>query len=146
MVLMRAYLLALVSFSQIYKENESIFVSNLKVARKSLIYFALSHHLCLFTFFLMHLWLKWAAIVSKSYSCFFTLKNKVKANLHCTDEAQNKADTRVCSYIVQCKNHLFMTQLAVGFAAKGQRKVWPINTHHMILSNFHSDSNIQSYI
>ncbi len=43
----------------------------------------------------------------------------VKAGLHCTDEAQNKAETRVCSYPAPCKNHLFMTQLAAGFASKG---------------------------
>ncbi len=43
----------------------------------------------------------------------------MKAGLHCTDEAQNKAETRVCSYLAPCKTHLFMTQLAVDFAAKG---------------------------
>ncbi len=25
-------------------------------------------------------------------------------------------------------------------------QVWPINTHHLILSNFHSESDTQSYI
>ncbi len=36
-----------------------------------------------------------------------------------TDEAQNQAETRVCSYPAPFKNHLLITQLAVGFAAKG---------------------------
>ncbi len=38
---------------------------------------------------------------------------------HCTDEAQNKAETRVCSYLAPCKNLLFKTLLAADFAAKG---------------------------
>ncbi len=46
-------------------------------------------------------------------------RHKVKANLHCIDEAQNKAEARVCSYLAPCKNDLFMTQLAAGFDAKG---------------------------
>ncbi len=41
------------------------------------------------------------------------------AGLHCTDEAQNKVETYVCSYLAPCKNPLFMTQLAADFAAKG---------------------------
>ncbi len=41
-------------------------------------------------------------------------------NLHCTDETQNKAETRVCSYLAPCKNHFFMTQLGANIAAKGQ--------------------------
>ncbi len=48
-----------------------------------------------------------------------------------------------------------MTQLAADFAAKGLLilwrvvpwpQVWPINTHHLILSNFYSESGTQSYI
>ncbi len=46
-------------------------------------------------------------------------RHKVKADLHRTDEAQNKAETRVCSYLAPCKNHLFIAKLAAGFAAKG---------------------------
>ncbi len=48
-----------------------------------------------------------------------------------------------------------MTQLAADFDAKGLLnlltsgpwpQVWPINTHHLILSNFYSESDVQSYI
>ncbi len=52
-------------------------------------------------------------------------------------------------------NHLVMTQLAAGFAAKGLLnlmrvvplpQVCSIKTHHLILSNIHSESDAQSYI
>ncbi len=46
-------------------------------------------------------------------------RHNIKAGLHCTDEAQNKAETRVCSYLAPCKKYIFMTQLAADFAAKG---------------------------
>ncbi len=46
-------------------------------------------------------------------------RHKDQAILQCTDEAQNKAETRVCTKLAPCKNHFFMTQLADGFAAKG---------------------------
>ncbi len=46
-------------------------------------------------------------------------RHKAKANLQFTDEAQNQAETRVCSYLAPCRNHLFTTLLAAGFAAKG---------------------------
>ncbi len=46
-------------------------------------------------------------------------RHLVKVGLHCTDEVQNKAETRARSNLAPCKNHLFMTQLAVDFAAKG---------------------------
>ncbi len=42
-----------------------------------------------------------------------------KSAANCTDEAQNKAETRVCGYLAPCKIPLFMTQLAANFAAKG---------------------------
>ncbi len=35
-------------------------------------------------------------------------RHKVKAGLHCTDEAQNKAGTRACSYLAPCKNYFFI--------------------------------------
>ncbi len=34
-------------------------------------------------------------------------RHKVKAGIHCTDEAQNQAETRVCSYLRHVKGHLF---------------------------------------
>ncbi len=34
-------------------------------------------------------------------------RHKVKAGLHCTHDAQNKAETRVCSYLAPCKNYMF---------------------------------------
>ncbi len=34
-------------------------------------------------------------------------RHKVKASSHCTDEAQNKAETYVCSYLAPCKNPPF---------------------------------------
>ncbi len=46
-------------------------------------------------------------------------RHKVKAGLHCADEAQNKAETCVRSYLEPCKNPLFLTQLAAGFTSKG---------------------------
>ncbi len=46
--------------------------------------------------------------------------HKVKAGLHCNDEAQNKAETYVYSYLAPCyPPPLFMTQLAADFDAKG---------------------------
>ncbi len=50
---------------------------------------------------------------------FLWRRHNVKANLHSTDEAQNKAETRVGSYPAPCLKPFFMTQLAAGFAAKG---------------------------
>ncbi len=41
------------------------------------------------------------------------------SRIYCSAEAQNKAETRVCSYKAPCQNKLFMTQLAADFAAKG---------------------------
>ncbi len=35
-------------------------------------------------------------------------RHKVEAGLHCTDEAQKKAETRVCSYLAPCKNSPFL--------------------------------------
>ncbi len=37
-------------------------------------------------------------------------RHNVKAYLNFTDEAQNKAETRVCSYLTPCKNYLFKTR------------------------------------
>ncbi len=37
--------------------------------------------------------------VGTNYSCV------VKSGLHCTDEAQNKAETYVCSYLAPCKKN-----------------------------------------
>ncbi len=45
--------------------------------------------------------------------------HKVIAGLHFTDEAHNKAETRVCSYLAPYKTPFFMTQLAAVFAAGG---------------------------
>ncbi len=46
------------------------------------------------------------------------MASEFKGLANCTDEAQNKAETREYSYLAQCKNYLFITQLASGFAAK----------------------------
>ncbi len=37
-------------------------------------------------------------------------RHKVKADLPCTDEAQNKAKTRVCSYLAPCNNYIFTSR------------------------------------
>ncbi len=50
---------------------------------------------------------------------FSTRVNKYIRVKQCSDDAENKAETRVRSYPVPCKNHFFMTQLAADFAAKG---------------------------
>ncbi len=34
-------------------------------------------------------------------------RHKVKAGLHCADEAQNKAETRACSILAPCKKPPF---------------------------------------
>ncbi len=84
-----------------------------------------------------------------------TGRHKVKFDLHCTDEAQNKAETRVCSYLAPYKTTLLIAQLAADCAAKGLLNLMTSSpvatglayyTHHLILSNFHSESNVQSYI
>ncbi len=53
-------------------------------------------------------------------------RHNAKVGLHCTDEVQSKAP---------CKNHLFMTQLAVDFAAKGPLNLMPFLVARATLSS-----------
>ncbi len=41
-------------------------------------------------------------------------RHKVKANLQCTDEAQNKVETRVCTLLAPCKEDFFIFNIECG--------------------------------
>ncbi len=51
-------------------------------------------------------------VASDQFKQLSLLRNchKVKAYLQCTDESQNRAETRIYTYLVTCKKHFIMTQ------------------------------------
>ncbi len=57
-------------------------------------------------------------VASDQFRQLFLLWRRHKV-IRCTDEAQNKAETRLCSCLAPCKNYICMTQLTADFSAKG---------------------------